>query len=91
MNRILIYGNSETCPPCGQLKNYLDTLGEPYEFKDLSNGDKDDKLNLKREIFKLFLAGEKANIPVVLIDDNPKIVGFDSVQIDKINEYLAKR
>lgn len=91
MNKILIYGNSKTCAPCGQLKQYLDSIGEEYEFKDLADDDVLKVREIKKEIFSHFDKGETATIPVILIDENPKIVGFDSEKIDKINEYLAKR
>ncbi len=43
------------------------------------------------DLFDLFDEGKTPYIPVVLIDDNPMIVGYGVEQIDLVNEYLVKR
>jgi hypothetical protein len=73
------------------MTSYLDAIGEEYTFYDLAVEDKDIRQKYKKEVFAYFDKTETPLIPVTLIDDNPKIVGFDTPQIDKINEYLAKR
>lgn len=88
---IYIYGNSKTCSPCGQLKQYLDAVGEEYTFYDLASTNVEEVRKYKKEIFALFNKGEQVLIPVILISDFPKIVGYGAEQIDKINEYLSKR
>ena len=91
MNTIKIYGNSKTCPNCQLMKSYLDTLGEEYTFYDLAEEDKDLRQEYKRQLFSLFHKHEDKYIPVVIIDNNDKIVGYGAEQIDKVNEYLLKR
>lgn len=91
MNKITVYGNSATCPNCHLMTSYLDVIGEGYTFYDLAVEDKDARISYKKELFTLFGKDETPYIPVVLIDNNAKIVGYGAEQIDKINEYLSKR
>lgn len=91
MNTIKVYINSATCSQCHKMLAYLDVIGEEYTAYDLSEADKDIRQGYKKELFALFDEKEEKYIPVVLIDDNKKIVGYGAEQIDKINEYLSKR
>lgn len=91
MNKIIIFGNSESCNPCLQLKKFLYEIGEEeYEFKDFAEKDVLKVRKYKKELFPLFEKGEVVNIPTILINDNPKIVGFSEETKSKIIEYLEK-
>lgn len=92
MNAIKIYGDSKLCHNCHLITSYFDAIGEPYTFYDLAVEDRDVRIKYKSEIFELFKGdGVPPVIPVVLIDENDKIIGYGAEQIDKINEFLAKR
>lgn len=91
MNKIVIFGNSETCSPCLQLKKFLYEIGEDeYEFKDFAEKDKNIRLQYKSELMSYLEKGEVANIPMVLMNNHPKIVGFTEQTKSKILEYLEK-
>ena len=91
MNKIVIYGDSKTCHNCHLMTSYFNAIGEEYTFYDLAVEDKDIRQGYKKVLFAYFNKGETPYIPVVLIDENEKIVGYGAEQIDKINEYLSKR
>lgn len=91
MNKITIFGNSETCSPCQQLKKFLYEIGEEeYEFKDFAEKDILKVREYKKELFPHFAKGEVVSIPTIFINDNPKLVGFNEEIKSKILQYLEK-
>jgi glutaredoxin len=80
---IVIFGNTSTCEPCRQLKQYLNANGLDYEYKDLGTIDPIKRIEWKKEAMSLGIK----SIPIIFIDDNEPIVGFN---IEKIEEILKK-
>lgn len=77
-------GNSQTCNACTQAKQYLDAIGEEYEYKDLGTSDLVKRIEWKKQVYNLGIK----SIPAIYIDNNPVIIGFNP---DKISEYLMNR
>ena len=77
---ILVYGNSQTCAHCRQLKQWLADNQIEHTYKDLGSDDHAKRIEHKKEAHALGLK----SIPSIFIDDMDVIVGFDEKKLAEI-------
>ncbi len=73
--KVVIY-STPTCPYCKRAKDYLSRKGIPYTDINVAQ----DREKAKEMIQKSGQMG----VPVIIIDDNEIIVGFNQALLDKL-------
>ena len=77
MASITIY-STPTCGYCKMAKEYFDSIGQAYTEHDVFADEKARAEMLEKT--------QQMGVPVIIVDDNPPVIGFDKPKID---EYLA--
>ena len=73
--KVVIY-STPTCPDCKRAKDYLSRKGIPYTDINVA----EDREKAKEMIQKSGQMG----VPVIIIDDNEVVVGFNQSLLDKL-------
>ena len=75
MEKMIIYGNSETCEACKELKIALDAKGVDYDYRDLAEKDNLIRIGYKKEMKAL----QADKIPFAVLMNGMFAVGFDDI------------
>jgi len=75
--KVMLYALS-TCPWCHKTKNLLGELGVGYDFIDVDLLDLEEDARTTQEIMKFT---SDISFPILIIDDEKVIQGFDEEQI----------
>lgn len=73
---LTVYGNSQTCPACIELKIFLDENGHVYKYNDLSTEETKKRIGYKRDLKQMGIK----YIPVAITPSGTILQGLEDIK-----------